>query len=84
MKFACVDRLAGICSHRCVKFSLPLILALTAITLSLNACSHGVTTLENRRDLYEPAKVEGPYNQQLTKQRVDNTVSKAPQPIKNH
>jgi len=61
MKFACIDRGAGICSHHCVKFSLLLILA--AITLSLNAC----TTLANRRDLYSPDKAHGPYTDALEK-----------------
>ena len=63
-----------------MKFSLPLILALIAITLSLNAC----TTLANRRDLYQPAKVEGPYNDQLTKANVGETAAKNPVPPKNH
>lgn len=74
--FPCSDVLtdgrefAPIC---CVKFSLPLILATIAITLTLNAC----TTLANRRDLYSPAKVEGPYTDQLAHIQVADTSAKA-------
>jgi hypothetical protein len=64
----------------CVKFSLPLILALIAITLALNAC----TTLANRRDLYSPAPVQGPYTDQLANHQVADTVAKNPAPPKNH
>jgi hypothetical protein len=63
-----------------VKFSLPLILVTIAITLTLNAC----TTLANRRDLYSPAKVQGPYNDQLAHRVIADTSAKNPVPPKNH
>lgn len=55
----------------CVKFPLPLILALATAALLLNAC----TTLANRRDLYAPAKVEGPYNDMLAHHTVTHTAA---------
>ena len=64
----------------CVKFPLPLILALTTATLLLNAC----TTLANRRDLYAPAKVEGPYTDRLAHRTVNDSGAKILQPVKNH
>jgi hypothetical protein len=79
MRFPCVDRDTGICSHQCVKFSLPLILAIIAITFTLNAC----TTLANRRDLYSPDRPQGPYTDMLYHADASEVAGKTPR-VKNH
>ena len=63
-----------------MKFSLPLILAIITLTFALNAC----TTLANRRDLYSPAKPEGPYTDKLAHHRISETSTKNPPSANNH
>ena len=58
----------GICSHRGVKFALPLFLIMAFV---LNAC----TTLSNRRDLYSPAHRNGPYTDKLAQRQMEITVT---------
>ena len=67
-----------------VKFSLPLTLAVAAIAMTLSACDSYTHTLATRRSLYEPAPVQGPYNDQLAHIQVKATTDKAPVPPKNH
>jgi len=63
-----------------VKFSLPLILAVITLASALNAC----TTLANRRDLYSPAKPEGPYTDMLAHSMISETSAKTPPSANNH
>jgi hypothetical protein len=72
MRFLCIDRDGGICSHEGVKSSLPLILAITAISLSLTACN----TLSNRRDLYSPEKQHGPWTDKLNNPASESSNGK--------
>ena len=53
-----------------VKSTLPLLALSAFMALSFSAC----TTLENRRDLYSPAKAHGPYTRALREGTWQNGV----------